>query len=132
MAKNTAAFEKLKAPNQPTTYTQEQVEEIVKCAKDPIWFMERFVYIQHPLHGKLQFTAYPFQRDLINTYWQNRNTIAMIPRQAGKCCINATLVTIKNNSTGKIFDIPIGTYYEYMYCLQHGSTLPDITQYERI
>jgi hypothetical protein len=84
MAKNTGNFEKLKAPNQPITYTQEQLNEIVNCVKDPIWFMERFLYIQHPLHGKMQFEAYPFQHELVKTYWQNRNTIAMIPRQSGK------------------------------------------------
>jgi Terminase large subunit, T4likevirus-type, N-terminal/Terminase RNaseH-like domain len=84
MAKNTANFEKLKQPNQPTTYTQAQLDEIISCAKDPVWFMERFLFIQHPLHGKIQFEAYEFQKHLIKTYWQNRNTIAMIPRQSGK------------------------------------------------
>jgi len=84
MAKNNTAFEKLKPANQSTTYTPAQLQEIINCARDPLWFMERFLYIQHPLHGKLQFEAYPFQKELINTYWKNRNTIAMIPRQSGK------------------------------------------------
>ncbi len=84
MAKNTSDFEKLKSANQPTTYTTEQLQEFVMCAKDPIYFMEKYIYIQHPTKGKIQFEAYPFQRDLIKTYWNYRNTIAMIPRQSGK------------------------------------------------
>ena len=77
-------FEKLKAPNQPTTYTSEQLQEFVGCAKDPTYFMENYLYIQHPTRGKIPFAAYEFQKDLIRTYWNNRNTIAMIPRQSGK------------------------------------------------
>lgn len=84
MAKNTADFEKLKSPNQPTTYTAEQLQEFVKCANDPLYFMENYIYIQHPKLGKISFEAYDFQRDLIKTYWKYRNTIAMIPRQSGK------------------------------------------------
>jgi hypothetical protein len=84
MAKNTANFEKLKSPNQPTTYTSKQLQEFATCARDPIYFMERYVYIQHPTKGKIPFQAYDFQRDLIKTYRDYRNTIAMIPRQSGK------------------------------------------------
>lgn len=84
MGKNTSDFEKLKSPNQPTTYTAEQLQEFVNCAKDPIYFMERFLYIQHPTRGKILYEAYEFQKEMIKTYWNNRNTIAMIPRQSGK------------------------------------------------
>ena len=84
MAKNTADFEKLKAPNQPTTYTAEQLQEFVRCANDPIYFMEHYMYVQHSVKGKIPFEAYSFQKDLIRTYRNYRNTIAMIPRQSGK------------------------------------------------
>ena len=84
MSNKTKDFEKLKAANQPTTYTQEQFQEFLRCARDPIYFMENYMFIQHPTMGKIQFDAYEFQKDLITTYWKNRNTIAMIPRQSGK------------------------------------------------
>jgi hypothetical protein len=84
MAKNNTDFEKLKPANQPTTYTPEQIQEFVRCAQDPIYFMEKHMFIQHPTKGKIPFEAYPFQKDLVKTYWSFRNTIAMIPRQSGK------------------------------------------------
>ena len=84
MGKNTTEFEKLKPAGKKITVTQAQFTELAKCQLDPLYFMERFMYIQHPLKGKMQFEAYQFQRELIHTYWKNRNTIAMIPRQSGK------------------------------------------------
>ena len=124
-------FEKLKAPNQPTTYTSEQLQEFVSCAKDPIYFMESYLYIQHPTRGKIPFTAYEFQRDLIRTYWNNRNTIAMIPRQSGKCVINTTEVILREQTSGDIYDLPIGTYYEWTACMRNGTEPPDISRYRR-
>jgi hypothetical protein len=84
MAKNTSNYEKLKPAFKKITLTQQQFSELAQCAQDPLWFMEHFMYIQHPLRGKMPFTAYHFQKDLVKTYWKNRNTIAMIPRQSGK------------------------------------------------
>ena len=131
MAKNTSDFEKLKSPNQPTTYTAEQLQEFVKCANNPLYFMENYIYIQHPKLGKISFEAYDFQRDLIKTYWKYRNTIAMIPRQSGKCVINTTEVTIKNKSSGEIYDIPIGIYYEWAACMRDNKPAPDISKFKR-
>ena len=84
MGKNTTDFEKLKPAGLKVTMNQEQLQELINCHKDPLWFMEHFMYIQHPVKGKMPFEAYIFQRELVRTYWQNRNTIAMIPRQSGK------------------------------------------------
>lgn len=84
MAKNSTDFQKLKPANQPTAYSSEQLQEFIRCAKDPLYFMEKYMFIQHPTKGKIAFEAYDFQKDLIETYWKHRNTIAMIPRQSGK------------------------------------------------
>ena len=35
--------------------------EFKKCASDPLYFMENYCYIQHPIRGKLKFVLYPFQ-----------------------------------------------------------------------
>lgn len=84
MAKKTTDYEKLKQPYQITNFTQEQLKEFVGCAKDPLYFMNTFMYIQHGSLGRLKFKAFEFQKELINSYWKHRNTIAMIPRQSGK------------------------------------------------
>lgn len=67
MAKNNTDFEKLKTPNQPTSYTSAQLQEFVSCSRDPLYFMENYIYIQHPTRGKIQFEAYDFQKELIKT-----------------------------------------------------------------
>lgn len=77
-------FVKLKPPNVPTSYTPAQIKEVFACAKDPLYFLENYLYVQHPTRGKIKFEAYGFQKELIKNYWQNRNVIAMIPRQSGK------------------------------------------------
>ena len=36
-------------------------EEYIKCAKDPVYFMKKYCWIQHPTRGRVQFNLYPFQ-----------------------------------------------------------------------
>ena len=36
-------------------------QEYVKCAKDPVYFMKKYCWIQHPTRGRVQFNLYPFQ-----------------------------------------------------------------------
>ena len=103
MARKNTDFVKLKPPNQPTTYTPAQVKEFISCARDPIYFMEKYLYVQHPTRGKIPFIAYEFQKDLIKTYWDYRNVIAMIPRQSGKTTTAAAFLlwyaTFNNDMT---------------------------------
>jgi hypothetical protein len=132
MAKNNTDFEKLKPAGKKVSFNKEQLAEIYACHSNPIHFMENFMCIQHPVKGKMPFEAYQFQRELINTYWQNRNTIAMIPRQSGKCCLNSTIITVKQNSTGKQYDIPIGEYHQWASDMRdHGTSGIDINRYQK-
>ena len=43
--------------------------EYQKCAKDPIHFMKKYCYIQHPVRGKIPFHLFQFQeRTLLQSY----------------------------------------------------------------
>lgn len=84
MAKNNTDFQKLKPANQPIKYTKDQLEELVKCSNDPLYFMEKYMYVQHSTKGKIPFKAYEYQKELITGFDKHRNVIAMIPRQSGK------------------------------------------------
>lgn len=77
-------FTLVKPANQKTTYTPQQMREIHKCMSDPLYFMENYMYIQHPVKGKMLFEAYEYQRRLVDTYWKNTSAIALLPRQSGK------------------------------------------------
>lgn len=125
------SFVKIKAPNQKSNFTQAQFEEFLKCAQDPLYFMEKYIYIQHPTQGRLPLRAYPFQKKLVETYWKNKNSIAMIPRQSGKCVTADITITVRNKITGNIYDVPIGIYFEWQACMRDGESLPDISKHQR-
>jgi hypothetical protein len=42
-----------------------QVNEIVRCGKDPSYFMNKYVKIQHPQRGTIAFKTYDFQDDCL-------------------------------------------------------------------
>ena len=74
----------LKASGVRMKFTPEQISERIRCASDPIYFIENYVKIIHVDRGLVNFDLYPFQKKLINTIHNNRFTIAKLPRQVGK------------------------------------------------
>jgi hypothetical protein len=77
----------VKAPHKRTAFTDQQLEEFIKCADPdtgPQYFMDNFFYIQHPTRGKMLYHPFDYQARLINVYHQYRYSISMMPRQTGK------------------------------------------------
>jgi len=74
----------IKRAHEETEFTPEQVLEFQKCMDDPLYFIETYVKIVHPLKGAVNFVLYDYQRELINMYWKNRDTIVLSARQTGK------------------------------------------------
>lgn len=64
-------------------FTEEQVEEYIKCSKDPIYFA-KYIKIITLDEGVVPFKMYDFQEDMIRTFHKNRFTIMKCPRQVGK------------------------------------------------
>src|SRR6056300_248983 len=77
----------IKKANKQETYTNEQVEDLMKCM-DPnegyLYFAKHFAYIQHPVKGKLLFEPFEYQLRLMHSYHNYRFNINMMPRQTGK------------------------------------------------
>ena len=65
-------------------FTQDQIQDYVKCAKDPIYFIKRFVKIVHVDRGLIPLDLYEYQERMINTFNDNRFVITKMPRQSGK------------------------------------------------
>ena len=65
-------------------FTQEQIQEYVKCANDPIYFVKNFVKIVHVDRGLIPLDLYEYQERMINTFNDNRFVITKMPRQSGK------------------------------------------------
>jgi len=60
-----------------------QVQEIVKCGKEPLYFINKYVKIQHPERGTISFNTYPFQDDCVENFIDNRFNIIVKSRQLG-------------------------------------------------
>ena len=74
----------LKKANTSVEFTPEQVEEFIKCNEDPLYFVENYIRIVSLDEGIIPFKMYPFQRNLLKTFHENRFNIAKLPRQTGK------------------------------------------------
>lgn len=59
------------------------VQEIIKCGKDPVYFMNKYLKIQHPLKGLIPFNTYGFQDECIQEFNDNRFNIILKSRQLG-------------------------------------------------
>ena len=69
------------------SWTKEMLEEYAKCAKDPIYFIENHMKIVNLNKGLQLFDPYAYQKDMITTMHENRFSIFMTPRQAGKSTV---------------------------------------------
>lgn len=102
----------LKAGNVRIPFTQEQILEVAKCKQDIQYFIKHYVKIVSLDEGLVNFDAYDYQKEIIQTCRDNRYTICMMSRQMGKCCFYNTKITVRNKKTGEIREIPIGDFYQ--------------------
>ena len=74
----------LRRHNTPIEFSQEQIEEYIKCREDPVYFVQNYVKIVTLDHGLQPFKTYDFQEKLINNFHNHRFNICKMPRQTGK------------------------------------------------
>ena len=74
----------LKAAGVKIPFTEHQVSEYMKCAEDPLYFIENYAKIVSLDHGVVPFKMFDYQKDLILAIHKNRNVIGLWPRQFGK------------------------------------------------
>src|SRR5210317_201223 len=65
-------------------FDQEMIAEYMKCAKDPIYFAEKYIKIVHVDHGLIPIRMYDYQKDIVNAITFNRRVTVNTSRQAGK------------------------------------------------
>ena len=82
--KNYLGNPNLKRINMQLSLTEDQVREYVKCAKDPLYFIENYVKIITLDKGFVQIKLYPFQKDAVKDINDNRRVIVKAGRQVGK------------------------------------------------
>jgi len=73
-------------------YTQEQLEELLKCSEDVEYFINNYVKIVSLDGGLIQFKLYDYQKRFVNTVMSNRFVVAMMGRQQGKTQSSAAML----------------------------------------
>lgn len=74
----------LKRSNVNINYTKEQLEEYIKCAKDPVYFIQQYIQIVNVDKGLVPFKLYSFQNEMVTAFQKERFVINKLPRQSGK------------------------------------------------
>ncbi len=65
-------------------FTQQELDEFIKCANDPVYFAIKYMKIINVDHGLMPFRMWDFQKNMLNTFHENRFSICKLPRQVGK------------------------------------------------
>lgn len=82
----------LKKANVIQEWTPDQIQELAKCADDPVYFISTYCKLQHPVKGAIPFKMYEYQKEMVRSYQQNRLTIVLCPRQGGKSQTSAAFL----------------------------------------
>ncbi len=66
------------------SFTEEQAQEFIKCAHDPVYFIKTYVKIVNVDLGLIPFNMWDFQEEMVRDFHANRFSICKMPRQVGK------------------------------------------------
>lgn len=69
--------------------SSEKVKEIVKCGKEPIYFINKYCKVQHPVQGTISFKTYDYQNEVIQALEDHRFNIVLKSRQLGLSTVSA-------------------------------------------
>jgi hypothetical protein len=75
---------RLKREGQQVSLTQEQLESYIKCANDPIYFLENYMKVVTIDRGLVQISLYPYQKDIVESCHNERKVAMKMTRQSGK------------------------------------------------
>lgn len=72
----------------PTTTKKVDLKELIrseykKCAMNPQYFIRKYVYIQHPVKGRMLFSLYDYQDKCIDEFQEHQYNIVLKGRQIG-------------------------------------------------
>lgn len=73
-------------------FDQDMIQEYVKCAKDPIYFAEKYIKIVHVDHGLIPIRMYEYQKEIAKAITHNRRVTVNTSRQAGKTTTAAAII----------------------------------------
>jgi len=66
--------------------------EVLRCGKDPSYFINKYVRIQHPVRGLIPFRMFDYQETLIGDYQRHRFNVILKSRQIGISEVTASYI----------------------------------------
>jgi len=81
-----------KKPGTKTKYTEKEIRELTRCAVDPLYFIENFIRVQHPIKGALPLQLYPYQNRIVGGIHNQKDCIILCGRQLGKTTVAAAYI----------------------------------------
>lgn len=93
-------------------YTEDEAREIIKCKRDPAYFIKNYIRVNNLDKGIVPFVLYPYQEKLIEQYHNNRFCLSMLGRQMGKCLTGDSKIRIRDKNK-KEFEITCQEFYEW-------------------
>ena len=74
----------LKKANTQLEFSEDDIQEYLKCKSDPVYFTEKHIKIVNVDEGLVSFNMYKFQKKLLKNFHKHRFNICKMPRQTGK------------------------------------------------
>jgi len=68
---------------------QRQIDELLRCGKDPLYFINAWAKIQHPTKGLISFKTFDFQGDCVRAFEKFDYNIVVKARQLGLSTVTA-------------------------------------------
>ena len=65
-------------------FTEDEIEEYIKCMESPLYFAEKYIKVIAPSKGLISYKPYPYQKKMMKTFVNNRFAIILACRQSGK------------------------------------------------
>ena len=65
-------------------FTQEEIEEYVRCSQDPVYFCKTYLKVISLDEGLVPFDLYPYQEKMFEHFNTNRFSVVLACRQSGK------------------------------------------------
>jgi len=83
----------LKAAGVQIPFTEDNIQEYLKCTKDPLYFIEHYCKIVSLDDGVVQFKPFLYQKRIIEALHNNKKVIGKLFRQSGKSTIISAYIT---------------------------------------
>lgn len=84
-----AKNERIRKAHSEIELTPDQIREIAKCYRDPIYFCKTYIKVQHPKKGAIPLELYDYQEEMIRMFVEERYSIVLSARQTGKSTVSA-------------------------------------------